>query len=69
MEGTNSPKNLCLMFVWACFVSCGFVSGLVCGCLRIFGLMCAEYLGDRLKFVFSPFIILCGWLGSKVRTN
>ena len=24
-----------------------------------------EYLGDRGKFVFSPDVILCGWLGSK----
>ena len=25
----------------------------------------ADLLGDRLKFVLSPGIILCGWLGSK----
>ena len=25
----------------------------------------AEQLGDKLKFVFSPDVILCGWLGSK----
>ena len=24
-----------------------------------------EYLGDRVKFVFSPYVILCGRLGSK----
>ena len=24
-----------------------------------------EKLGDKLKFVFSPDVILCGWLGSK----
>ena len=24
-----------------------------------------EQLRDRLKFVFSPDVILCGWLGSK----
>ena len=24
-----------------------------------------EYLGDKLKFVFSSDVILCGWLGSK----
>ena len=24
-----------------------------------------EWLGDKLKFVFSPDVILCGWLGSK----
>ena len=25
----------------------------------------SEQLGDRVKFVFSPDVILCGWLGSK----
>ena len=25
----------------------------------------SEYLGDRVKFVFSPDVILCGWLGSR----
>ena len=24
-----------------------------------------ELLGDKLKFVFSPDVILCGWLGLK----
>ena len=27
--------------------------------------LCADWLRDRLKFVFSPDIMLCGWLGSK----
>ena len=31
--------------------------------------MCAEWLGGRLKFVFSPDIILCGWLGWKYQLS
>ena len=70
----------CLCQDWVCwfwsvcvrtgFVDFGvFVSGLgllILECLW-FDDLCEEWLGDRLKFVFSPDIILCSWPGSKYR--
>ena len=53
-------------------VLCEFVSGLI---LHIFENLRfddlhVEWLRDKLKFIFSPDIIVCGWLGSKYqRTN
>ena len=45
------------------------VSGLILQILANvwFDDFCAEKLGNRLKFVFSPDIILCDWLGSKYK--
>ena len=61
-EGTNCLKILCLVFVFVFFVLCEFVLGLIlliCENLR-FDDLCAEWLGDRLKFVLGPNIIICG---------
>ena len=63
MEWTNSSKMLCLVFVYVLYK---FVSGLVLWVLGNlwFDDVC-RVVGDRLKLVFSPDIILCGWLSSK----
>ena len=48
--------------VCVCFVLCIFVSGLILLCLENlqFDNLCADYIGDGLKFVFSPDVIICG---------
>ena len=56
------------MFVHECFVSyfCRDWFGRFQGISWINDL-CAEWLSDGLKFVFNPYVNLCGWPGSKHR--
>ena len=68
-EGSNSSKNLCLMFVYLFII---FYVGLCKDWIYGFGISCgfydlrAEWIGDRLNIVFfGRDVILCGWLGSK----
>ena len=58
--GTSSLKIL--IFVYVYLVLYGFVLELVLWILENvrFDDLCAEQLGNRLKFVFNPDIILCG---------
>ena len=62
----NKLQNMCYCISGFAFRNCGY--NLSCG-LRKGHLssddLWNEELGDRLKFVFSPEITLCGWLGSK----
>ena len=62
----NKLQKMCYCISGFAFRNCGY--NLSCG-LRKGHLssddLWNEELGDRLKFVFSPEITLCGWLGSK----
>ena len=58
-EGTNSVKILCLVFFCVCFVWICVGKGFVD--LRDLWLdcLCAEWVENRFKFVFSPDVVLC----------
>ena len=64
-EGTNSSKilfDVCVcVFRFFCF--CFFVD--VRECVFWWLDLCAKWVGDRFKFVFSPDTIRCGWSGPK----
>ena len=52
-------KSVKEMFVWSVFEE---LFQVLCG---TFYNLFNEQLRDKLKFVFNPDVILCGWLGSK----
>ena len=64
-----------LCWLWPTHDSCGgpqnkigHFAGCRCPWLKKHDLW-NEWLGDRAKFVFSPDVILCGWLDSKHQPN
>ena len=62
-KGTNSSKTL--SFVFICFVWICIGTDFVDFWEFVVWWLVRKWQGDRLKFVFSPDIILCRWLGSK----
>ena len=56
--------HLCMFYVHLCQDRCCF--GIICGLMTCAGQKTNKKRGgDRLNIVFSPDVILCGWLGSK----